>query len=382
MVFPCSFVHFFLIFFQFFFASFTSPCIVPFDFSYVCTYHHPDHLSNRAETDATGAPDRTFGHFPYGEAWYETGTADKLKYTTYERDSGIGESGLDYAMFRHYNSGEGRFMTVDLVAGDLFAPQSLNRYSYVTGDPVNLFDPLGLCGIVTTTETSTSPNGKKTTTKTVKDEGPCASGAGNSGGCGGPCGGGDNGGRGGGGGKDPKAKTCIFIAGLLPDTRNAVETALALAKAGLAVATVSNALQGTNITSVAVGISGGGSAGANAGAISVGLANGGSLMVGTDITGASGLLISVNVPTLAAMQTLGTNSWNGGYAANFGASVLVSPKTLDDLAGGSGGVQGAVGPYGLDIGSNGIQFTAGLGAGSRVGGSPSLGPTFVIHFCD
>jgi YD repeat-containing protein len=41
------------------------------------TYHHPDHLSNRAETNATGAAIRTFGHFPYGETWYETGTADK-----------------------------------------------------------------------------------------------------------------------------------------------------------------------------------------------------------------------------------------------------------------------------------------------------------------
>ncbi len=37
-------------------------------------------------------------------------------------------------------------MSADLLGGDVFAPQSLNRYSYVTGNPVNLFDPLGLCG--------------------------------------------------------------------------------------------------------------------------------------------------------------------------------------------------------------------------------------------
>jgi len=191
------------------------------------TYHHPDHLSNRAETDASGNPVRSFGHFPYGEAWYETGTSDKLKYTTYERDSGIGESGLDYAMFRHYNSGEGRFVSADLLGGDSFAPQSLNRYSYVTGDPVSLFDPLGLCGIVTVTETTTSPNGKKTTTKTIKDEGPCSGGGGGgAGGCGGPCGGGgDNGNHGGGGGddRDPKKRlksACNILKDKMQEAEN------------------------------------------------------------------------------------------------------------------------------------------------------------------
>src|SRR5437773_1655476 len=105
------------------------------------TYHHPDHLSNRAETDASGTVTRSFGHAPFGEKWYETGTADKSKFTTYERDA---ESGLDYAQFRYLASGQGRFMSADLLAGRLHAPQSLNRYSYVLNDPVNLIDPLGL----------------------------------------------------------------------------------------------------------------------------------------------------------------------------------------------------------------------------------------------
>jgi RHS repeat-associated protein len=107
------------------------------------TYHHPDHLSNRAETDGTGAVVRTFGSFPYGESWYES-TADPMKFTTYSRDNGTGETDLDYAMFRYYNSGQGRFMGSDPNAGHMKAPQSLNRYSYVVADPVNLVDPLGL----------------------------------------------------------------------------------------------------------------------------------------------------------------------------------------------------------------------------------------------
>jgi RHS repeat-associated protein len=81
---------------------------------------------------------------PFGDAWYETGTADKWKFTGYERDSGAGETGLDYANFRYYASGQGRFMSADLMSGQLLSPQSLNRYSYTMGDPVNFSDPLGL----------------------------------------------------------------------------------------------------------------------------------------------------------------------------------------------------------------------------------------------
>jgi RHS repeat-associated protein len=106
------------------------------------TYHHPDHLSNRLETNSSGAVTRTFGHMPFGDSWYETGTADKWKFTGYERDST--ESGLDYAMHRFYSSGFGRFISPDLLHGQKRNPQSLNRYSYVTNDPVNGSDPLGL----------------------------------------------------------------------------------------------------------------------------------------------------------------------------------------------------------------------------------------------
>lgn len=108
------------------------------------TYHHPDHLSDRAETDATGTPVRSFGHFPYGEVWYETGTPDPRKFTSYTRDSGTGETGMDYSIFRNYNPGQGRFVEADILTGDTTAPQSLNRYSYTGNDPINTVDPTGL----------------------------------------------------------------------------------------------------------------------------------------------------------------------------------------------------------------------------------------------
>lgn len=110
----------------------------------ITTYHHPDHLSNRAESNSSGTRTRTFGHLPFGDLWYETGTADKWKFTGYEHDSGTGETGLDYAKFRYYGSSLGRFASPDLMGGHLLAPQSLNRYAYALNDPVNLTDPLGM----------------------------------------------------------------------------------------------------------------------------------------------------------------------------------------------------------------------------------------------
>lgn len=113
------------------------------------TYHHPDSLSNRAETNSSGTR-TTFGHLPYGDTWYETTPTDKWKFTSYERDSGTGETGLDYANFRYYASGQGRFMSADLMSGQLNLPRSLNRYAYVGNDPINLSDPLGLFWFETT----------------------------------------------------------------------------------------------------------------------------------------------------------------------------------------------------------------------------------------
>ncbi len=108
------------------------------------TYHHPDLLSNRLETDSTGNVVRTFGHLPFGEIWYETGTADKWKFTGFERDS---ESALDHAWFRQLKATYGRWMTPDpagLAVAEPLDPQSWNRYAYGANDPCSTVDPLGL----------------------------------------------------------------------------------------------------------------------------------------------------------------------------------------------------------------------------------------------
>jgi RHS repeat-associated protein len=120
---------------------------------------HTNHLgSSRAMTDVNGNLVYKGQFDPYEQALLEWGSAslNTKKFTGYERD---GATGLDYAGARMYNSGRGRFMQPDplgcaykgknpdpLGAAKWDKPQTLNRYSYVSNDPVNLVDPTGLDG--------------------------------------------------------------------------------------------------------------------------------------------------------------------------------------------------------------------------------------------
>jgi RHS repeat-associated protein len=111
------------------------------------TYYHQDHLSNRLVTSSTGTVVEQMGHLPYGENWYDTGSA-KWRFTSYERDA---ESGNDYALARYDASRLGRFTSPDPLSGTITNPQSLNHYAYVGNDPINAVDPSGadmitICG--------------------------------------------------------------------------------------------------------------------------------------------------------------------------------------------------------------------------------------------
>jgi RHS repeat-associated protein len=90
-----------------------------------------------------GTPGRTF-YLPYGEELTATAN-DRVEFSTYTRD---GSTGLDYADQRFYTSQFGRFMSADRFkrAANVNSSGSWNKYSYVTGDPVNLFDVKGTCG--------------------------------------------------------------------------------------------------------------------------------------------------------------------------------------------------------------------------------------------
>ena len=110
-----------------------------------------DHLGSGRKLTSTSGAVMYRGEFdPYGQVLLETGSTllNSHKYTGYERDEA---TGLDYANARMFTSARGRFTQPDpsgLGAANQAIPQSLNRYSYVSNDPINFYDPDGLikCG--------------------------------------------------------------------------------------------------------------------------------------------------------------------------------------------------------------------------------------------
>ncbi len=68
---------------------------------------------------------------------------DSLLFTGHERDF---STGSDYMHARHYLWNLGRFLSTDPAPGNPAAPQSLNRYAYVMGNPLNFTDPTGRQG--------------------------------------------------------------------------------------------------------------------------------------------------------------------------------------------------------------------------------------------
>jgi RHS repeat-associated protein len=110
-------------------------------------FHHPDHLTTRITTDNSGQLSNQQGHFPFGEDWYSTGTADpsvERKFTSYLQDDEAYNAKLHYAQARENSVRLARFQTTDPVRGRIANPQRLNRYSYVMGDPINRRDPSGM----------------------------------------------------------------------------------------------------------------------------------------------------------------------------------------------------------------------------------------------
>ena len=110
-------------------------------------YHfHLDQLgSTRLATDENAHGDYHFRYAPYGLEYntHYSGSANEhftALFTGHERDF---STGSDYMHARHYNSQLGRFTSLDPVKGTASRPQSLNRYAYVSGNPLNATDPTG-----------------------------------------------------------------------------------------------------------------------------------------------------------------------------------------------------------------------------------------------
>ncbi|MBI3622709.1 RHS repeat-associated core domain-containing protein [Candidatus Pacearchaeota archaeon] len=77
-------------------------------------------------------------YFAFGEE--KTSSGERFTYTGKEKD----DSGLYYYGARYYDAGTGRFLQADPLSGKITNPQSLNKYVYVTNNPMRYTDPSGM----------------------------------------------------------------------------------------------------------------------------------------------------------------------------------------------------------------------------------------------
>ncbi|MCG1024491.1 RHS repeat-associated core domain-containing protein, partial [Dehalobacter sp.] len=116
-------------------------------------YHYNVHGDVIAVTDGNGNIFREYVYDPYGNILsVKDGTGNSVNisadsafnhtytYAGYRFDK---ETGLYYLNARYYEAGIGRFLTKDNVLGNPGNIQTLNRYAYCGGDPVNCVDPSG-----------------------------------------------------------------------------------------------------------------------------------------------------------------------------------------------------------------------------------------------
>jgi len=107
-------------------------------------YHHYNNLGSTMKlTDASGKVVASYTYGVYGELL--SGDTTLTRYL-YNGRCGVStdENGLYYMRQRYYNPEIKRFVNQDILTGSLTNSQSLNRYSYVQGNPVSYTDPFGL----------------------------------------------------------------------------------------------------------------------------------------------------------------------------------------------------------------------------------------------
>ena len=97
--------------------------------------------SVRFLTTSSGSITDTYAYDSYGNLIASTGTTpNAYRYSGECFDSDLG---LYYLRARYLNVATGRFWTRDAVAGRIDDPQTLHRYLYCGGDPINRADPSG-----------------------------------------------------------------------------------------------------------------------------------------------------------------------------------------------------------------------------------------------
>lgn len=106
-------------------------------------YHHYNNLGSTMKlTDAKGGVTAFFTYGTYGELL--SGSTGFTRFL-YNGRCGVitDDNGFYYMRQRYYSLELKRFVNQDVIRGSLGNGQSLNRYSYVQGNPVSYTDPFG-----------------------------------------------------------------------------------------------------------------------------------------------------------------------------------------------------------------------------------------------
>jgi RHS repeat-associated protein len=97
--------------------------------------------STRALTSVTNSVTDRYLFDAFGQTIYRTGTTiNAYLFAGEPRDAVLA---IDYLRARYLDKTIGRFMSRDPFSGLLKAPQTLNKYSYTSSNPINLVDPSG-----------------------------------------------------------------------------------------------------------------------------------------------------------------------------------------------------------------------------------------------
>jgi len=96
--------------------------------------------SVRQMTNANGALTYSGAYDPYGAVTSTSGASS----TAYGYTNEYTSQGLVYLRTRMYAPSMGRFLMRDMWDGDANRPLSFNQWIYVSGNPINYYDPSGL----------------------------------------------------------------------------------------------------------------------------------------------------------------------------------------------------------------------------------------------
>ena len=110
----------------------------------VSTYHFSHRGDTLALTNASGSVTESYGYSPYGVTAASNPTSwNPFRFTGQYGVMDEG-NGLNFMRARYYAASVGRFLSLDQMAGDAVNSQSLNRFGYVSGNPLSYADPSGM----------------------------------------------------------------------------------------------------------------------------------------------------------------------------------------------------------------------------------------------